>query len=1083
MSTQFTSRHGCPYIELQTCSNYSFLRGASHPEELINAAKALGYPAIGLTDYHSFAGSVRAYVAAKNAGIRLLTGTYLPLYQIFPERKGDQHSPEETIEAQAEQYRHFTLPLSVLLYPTSRAAYGRLCKLLTKGKLRAPKGQCYLSIEDLRDSHAGILAIAVLHNMRHPQLLDQLERLKRIFNCGRLSLALRRSYGPESHREQQLTLQVQQLTSIPLVAVNDVHYHDLSRKKLQDVLCCIRKRCSLEEAGYALFQNAERVLKAPEEMVRLFKKHPEALRRTQEIATLASNFSFDQLRYEYPHEICPEHRSPIEHLRDLVSQGAKNYYPEGVPKNVARLLEHELTLIEELDYPKYFLTVHDIVQFARSKKILCQGRGAAANSAVCYVLGITAVNPDKINLLFERFISKERNEPPDIDIDFEHERREEVIQYIYQKYGRHRAALTAAVITYRTRSAVRDVGKVFGLSEDSVEKIIKLLTRNDKEHISSDDIRSRNLNPEDRRIFHTIQLASILHGFPRHLTQHVGGFIISESPLSEIVPIENAAMENRTVIEWDKDDIEALGMLKIDILALGMLTMIRKAFRIINERLPHSKRIPQHMLMLHSIPPEDPKVYDMICRADTIGVFQIESRAQQSMLPRLRPRCFYDLVIEVAIVRPGPIQGGMVHPFLKRRSGKEAPSYPNEAVKKILAPTLGVPIFQEQVMELAVTAAGFSPGEADQIRRALGSWKKDKNAMAAFGKRLVGGMRNNGYSPAYAKRIYEQIKGFSEYGFPQSHAASFALLVYVSAWLKHHHHAAFTTALLNSQPMGFYQAAQLIADAKAHGVVILPCDVYHSQWDSMLEASANSKEPAIRLGMRLIRGMRVEDAKRIARAVATFKERKPSLSDLWRRSGASTAAFKKLAAADAFQSLSLDRQRALWQAKTLRDSPLPLFENAIEQEQEAPLPPYSAKAQVVKDYHSSGFSLKAHPLAFMRSSLSRQGVQTAAELRTNAPLMNKLRTSVAGLVLLRQRPMTASGTMFMTLEDETGLCNIIVRKKYFAQFRDLLCDSTILLVEGHLQYESSVCHLILENCRDLSLEFDSSLEQKARNFH
>ncbi|MCB0323213.1 MAG: error-prone DNA polymerase [Bdellovibrionales bacterium] len=1072
----------CPYIELQSCSNFSFLRGASRPEELARQAASLGYPAFGLTDRHSLAGVVRAHTAAKECGIRCLVGTQIPLYHTLPQRVGDRAHPEELLETQPQTLRQFTLPYSLLLYPTNREAYGRLSTLLTKGKLRAPKGQCYLTLADLHDVNRGMIALVVVHDLSDPLLLQHLKMLQQTFTGDRLSLVTTHVYGPDGMRRLSLIESLSQLTGIPEVVTNDVHAHIPERRMLQDVLTCIRHHTTLAEAGLRLFQNGERFLKPPQEMERLFRRKPTALRRSKDIAELLSSFSLDQLRYEYPHEICPANRTPIAHLQEMVRIGSVRHYPNGVPPKVLHQIERELELIEELDYAKYFLTVYDIVTFARGRKILCQGRGAAANSAVCYVLGITAVDPDRVNLLFERFISKERNEPPDIDIDFEHERREEVIQYIYQKYGRQRAALTAAVITYRTKSAVRDVGKVFGLSTATIEAIIRLLSRNEDEPLTAEAFAHQGLDPTNRSIRRTVALAVELRGFPRHLSQHVGGFIISESPLCEIVPIENAAMPERTVIEWDKDDIEALGMLKIDILALGMLTMIRKAFALINERLPEEAQLPEQMLMLHTIPPEDPRVYDMICKADTIGVFQIESRAQQSMLPRLRPRCFYDLVIEVAIVRPGPIQGGMVHPYLRRRNGSEQVSYPDERVRSILEPTLGVPVFQEQVMELAIVAAGFTAGEADQIRRAMTGWRKRDGALRAFRARLVEGMKARGYRESFALSMFEQIKGFGEYGFPQSHAASFALLVYVSCWLKRHHHAAFTTALLNSQPMGFYQPAQLISDAKAHGVVVLPIDALKSDWDCTLEddGSAPERSPAIRLGLRLVKGLPEQEGRALVEAVRRHTAF-PSLSALWRAGGIRAASVKRLARADAFRSLGLNRQKALWEAAKLRDDPLPLFMHQ-ETEPQPQLPPLTDKAQVVRDYLTTGFSLKAHPMGFLRETLAARGVHTAADLRQQAPLLNGLRASVAGMVLVRQRPSTSAGVVFVTLEDETGLCNLIVRPNIFKQYRDIVCDSALLLAEGKVQFQSEVLHILADQFVDVTKAFET-IPSLSRDFH
>jgi error-prone DNA polymerase len=1078
------------YVELHTFSNFSFLRGASHPEELFQQAASLGYSALALTDHHSLAGIVRAHVAARQAGISLIVGCYIPVYASTKTR--EERRPADPLETRPDELPTERLSFSLLLYPTSKDAYGRLCRLLTRGKRRAYKGHCVITLEDIAEFSQGLFATVQVHSLRDRALLTNLDRLKTLFHSGRLSLAAYRTYGPDDYKRLAVLKELSSLTHIPLVAQNAVHFHDSSRKRLHDVLTCIRRGVTLAEAGLTLFQNAERCLKSPEEMARLFSTMPEAIARTREIADAALQFSLDQLRYEYPHEVCPEDRSPQEYLSSITWAQARERYPQGMPAKIAAQIRHELQLIEELSYAKYFLTVYDIVSHARAQGILCQGRGAAANSVVCYVLGITSVDPDSINLLFERFVSKERNEPPDIDIDFEHERREEVIQYIYRKYGRHRAALAAAVTTYRSKSAVRDIGKVFGLSDEAIVAIQKILSR-DAAPYTSETLRNRQLNPDDQAVLFTLELAPLLRGFPRHLTQHVGGFVISESPLCEIVPIENAGMPERTVIEWDKDDLEAMGMLKIDILALGMLTCIRKAFALLNERLlPSQLAAP---IELHTVPAEDPEVYAMICKADTIGVFQIESRAQMSMLPRLRPKRFYDLVIEVAIVRPGPIQGGMVHPYLKRRHGLEPVHYPSAAVQEVLAPTLGVPIFQEQVMQLAIVAAGFSAGEADELRRAMASWKRNKNALQQFETRLIGGMKKNGYSITFAQQVYQQILGFGEYGFPQSHAASFALLVYVSCWLKHHHPAAFAAALLNSQPMGYYHPAQLIEDAKRHGVRVLPIDAMKSDWDCTLEYLPHERHPALRLGMRCIRGLRKREAEKIVEHREELTEQ-PSLQALWRCSGARVMSLKQLAHADAFRSLALDRQQALWQIRSLRDSVLPLFDSlsanvspGVDREIERPetnLPQFSAKAEVVRDYTTTGVSLRGHPLHFLRAALLVQGVRTNGELSTHEDAAHGAQFSVAGMVLVRQRPMTASGVVFMTLEDETGLANLIIKPKQFEAFRDVLCDSTLLLVRGRVQREGEVVHLLVFDAEDISESFyelpDEQLEWRSRDF-
>ena len=835
-------------------------------------------------------------------------------------------------------------------------------------------------------------------------------------------------------------------------------------------MTCIRHGCVLDEAGFRLLPNAERHLKPPDEMARLFAEYPDALARTVEIAERGSAFKLDALRYQYPDELCPPGRTPMDHLRDLTRSGIVQRYPDGIPDAVRDRIEHEFTLIDELEYAPYFLTVHDLVVFARSRGILCQGRGAAANSAVCYCLGITAVDPDRIDLLFERFVSRERNEPPDIDIDFEHERREEVIQYIYEKHGRERAALTAEVITYRGKSAVREVGKALGLSLDCVDKLAKNVDWWYDAATNPQRIRELGLDPDDPTMRRLSWLSKEILGFPRHLSQHVGGFVITRTPLSRLVPIENAAMPDRTVIEWDKDDIDAMGMLKVDVLGLGMLTCIRKAFEFVNERGGDP-------IELHTIPPEDPVVYDMICKADTVGVFQIESRAQMSMLPRLRPRCFYDLVIEVAIVRPGPIQGDMVHPYLRRRNGEEPVTFPDDEVKQVLGKTLGVPLFQEQAMALAIVAAGFTPGEADKLRRAMAAWRRKGDQIERFGRRLVAGMTERGYGRDFAERCFAQIRGFSEYGFPESHAASFALLVYVSCWLKCHEPAAFAAALINSQPMGFYAPAQIIRDAREHGVEVHPIDVNHSRWDCTLE------DGAIRLGMRLIKGLRQDDAESV---VDVVDRRGPfqAIDTLHRASGVRIAAMRKLAGADAFGSFGLDRQAALWQVRALRDEVLPMFEHLETPPDEGSasvpdrLPRISDVQKVVHDYEAVRLSLKAHPVSFLRSSLERRGIEPAAKLLRwpgGAPVM------VAGIVLVRQRPATASGIMFMTLEDETGIANLIVRPKVFEAYRPAARHGVIVIARGRVERQGEVVHVLVHSMECIDEEM-AELTARSRDF-
>jgi len=1059
------------FAELQTTSNFSFLRGASHPGELVEQAAKLGYKALAITDLNTLAGVVRAHSAAKENSIKLIIGSRIQCYRELR---------EENLIDELENL----LPFSLLLHATNRESYQLLSTLLTTGKLRAPKGKCFLLPEDLFPFHKNLLATAVIHNFNDPELKSSLALLKELFQ-DRFSLAFSSTYSPRDQKHQQEIIGLSKMLETPLLATNDVHYHIPERRMLQDALTCIRLGCTIEQAGFKLLSNSERYLKSLPELAHLFRSTPEALTRSLELSERCA-FSLDELKYEYPHEICPEGKNPYEYLRELVIVGCKKHYPEGVPKKVVSQIAYELGIIRDLSYEKYFLTVYDIVKFARSQGILCQGRGAAANSAICYVLDITAVDPAQIRLLFDRFISKERNEPPDIDIDFEHERREEVIQYIYQKYGRLRAALTAEVVSYRTRSSLRDIGKVFGLSIEEIESLIKIKTRSSMREITFEKLIEYELDPNNPAIEHTIMLSDTLRSFPRHLSQHVGGFVISNPPLCEIVPIENASMPERSTIEWDKDDIECLGMLKIDVLGLGILSCLRKAFELINT----NERKDIEKLNLHTLPREDPAVYNMISKADTIGVFQIESRAQMTMLPRLRPQCFYDLVVEVAIVRPGPIQGGMVHPYLRRRQGLERVEYPDERVKTILERTLGVPIFQEQVMELAVVAAGFTAGEADQLRRAMASWKKDANALLKFEERVKNGMRANGYSESFGNQLFEQMKGFGEYGFPQSHSASFALLVYASAWLKHHYPAHFTAALLNSLPMGFYQPAQLVQDAKNHRVEVLEVDVNSSGWDSSLDYQAKKESflpanlsgktgtPALRLGMRLIRGAREVEAEKIVKAVqsqGTFS----SILSLWRASGARISQLKLLAKADAFRSLGQNRQEALWNIKKLRDDHLPLFEGQADREEPVNLPALAESLHVLRDYQMTGLSLKSHPMSFIRPVLDRHSVSTIEEFKKTS---SGKRLAIAGLVLVRQRPSTAKGTIFMTIEDETGMANLIIWPAIFERFTDSILDAVFLVAAGKVQRESGVIHLIVEEVIDISLHY-KGLDSHSRDFH
>jgi len=1038
------------YAELCVTSNFTFLTGASHPDEFVRRAAELDYAAIAITDHNTLAGIVRAHVAAQEAGIPLVVGCRLV----------------------------FTEPdwLALLVYPTTRAAYGGLCQLLTTGKRRAAKGECRLFFDDLAACSRDLLAVVLPPADMASLAPEMLHALQVLFDDDRLSLALTRLYAPDTEKRTRQILALARSSRIPLVAAGDVYYHVPERRALQDVLTCIRHGCSITDAGFRLFPNGERHLKEPAEIARLFADHPEAVERSLEIAGRAAAFSLDELRYEYPDEVCPPGVSPMDHLERLTLKGARKRYPRSVPARVQAQLRHEFALIAELKYAPYFLTVHDIVSFANARGILCQGRGAAANSAVCYCLGVTAVDPDRINLLFERFVSRERNEPPDIDIDFEHERREEVIQYIYGKYGRDRAGLTAEVITYRRRSAIRDVGKALGFSLDAVDRIARRVDRWEKNPFADSEsgdvpaqLAALGFDPDDRTVRLFVQLVRDLLGMPRHLSQHVGGFVITRGPLCELVPIENAAMPDRTVIEWDKDDIDAMGMLKVDVLGLGMLTCIRKSLELIGAH--HGTR-----LSLATIPPEEPEVYDMICAADTLGVFQIESRAQMTMLPRLKPRCFYDLVIEVAIVRPGPIIGQMVHPYLRRRDGEEEPYFPDDAIRGVLGRTLGVPLFQEQVMALAVTAAGFTAGEAEQLRRAITAWTS-KDKVVRYTTRFIEGMLKNNYSREFADWCFQRMKGFSQYGFPESHAASFALLVYASAWIKHHHPAAFAAGLLNSQPLGFYAPAQIVRDARDHGVPVRPVDINHSRWDCTLEENGS----ALRLGMRMVKGLKERDAAAISDAVAQHGPFTTPF-DLWVRSQVSTSALRALARADAFRSMRLDRPHALWEVQALQGRPLPLWDAPAPPPNEpVALPKSCVGSEVLRDYQALGLSLKAHPVSFLRATLSRKGVRTAAEVKDEKRCPFGTRVSTAGLVLFRQRPGTAKGVMFMTLEDETGRVDLIVRPGVYERFREAAVYARLVLARGRVERQGRVVHVLVSAFQDLD-HLAAQLPRLSRDF-
>jgi len=1191
------------YAELQVTSNFSFLRGGSHPDELVQQAAALGLAAIAITDRNSIAGLVRAHQAAKEAGIRLVVGVRLDL------RDG----------------------MSLLAFPEDRAAYGRLTTLLTLGKRRAPKGECHLDYPDVV-AHGEGLVVALLppdyvdrvslttHRARAAQLAADFP--------GRAYLAAHHLYRGDDARRLTRLARIAEATGLRLLATGDVLYHIPERRPLQDVVTCIREHCTIAQAGFRLTANAERHVKPAAEMARLFRGHESALAASLEIAARC-RFSLDDLRYEYPEVPVPPGMTPQERLTQLAWKGAaekfgrtiddasfethsasapqdddlfawhkENRHPEeptewasrrtqdshpetpielsAIPGKIRQRIEHELALIEKLNFAPYFLTVHDIVCFAGRQKILCQGRGSAANSVVCYCLGITAVDPEKIDVLFERFISAARGEPPDIDVDFEHERREEVIQFIYQRYGRDRAGLAATLITYRARGAIREVGKVMGLSGDVIAALGGMVWGWSSERLRDERVREAGLDPTDRNLRLALDLAGALIGFPRHLSQHVGGFVITRGPLHELVPIENAAMEDRTVIEWDKDDLDALGILKIDVLALGMLTCVRKAF----DLLDRHKREP---LTLASVPKEDPAVYAMLSKADSIGVFQVESRAQMSMLPRLKPQKFYDLVIEVAIVRPGPIQGDMVHPYLRRRNGIEPVNCP-PGLEHILGKTMGVPLFQEQAMQIAIDGAGFTPDDADQLRRSMASFRRNGD-IEKFRDKFISGMTGKGYARDFAERCFSQIEGFGTYGFPESHAASFSLLVYVSAWIKCFHPEVFACALLNSQPMGFYQPAQLVRDTREHGATVLPVDVNHSQWDCTLErlpprhpgegrgpvigaqiaddGATAVKSPAVseicssldpglrrdddlfgwqkenphpevrseaeprrtydadparryalRLGFRQIKGFSEADAERL---VAARGAGYPDAEALWRRSGLGRAALDRLAAADTLRSMTLDRRQGLWALKALGEAPLPLFaakgpasfetrpagapqddeslmmalrkavilrsghghqsaaasrrthdlDPAANNEAVAAslLPQMPLGEHVVEDYASTSLSLKRHPLAFLRAELKAQDIVTAAELMT-LPVERRVR--VAGLVLIRQRPGSAKGVIFITLEDETGVANLIIWPPVFERFRRTALGATLLYCRGRLQREEGVIHVVAEDLRDFT---------------
>ena len=1012
------------YAELRCVSNFSFLRGASQPDELIERAKQLGYRALAITDECSLAGVVRAHVAAKKHDMTLLIGSQFWIECDFP----------------------FTLTVIAC----NLNGYGNLCEFITKLRRSSEKGSYSLKLDNIRgDELTDCVVVASPKRMSEPEQLQKAATWVLEQFLGRCWLGVDLIRVLDDEMWLYRLRQVSDLTAIPLVAAGDVHFHVRSRKALQDVLTATRVGRPLTECGVDLQPNAERHLRT---RLRLAQTYPDDLLAETLHVAARCDFSLDELSYQYPDEVVPAGETAPSYLRRITYEGAGRRWPHGISAKVQAQIEHELELIADLKYEHYFLTVADIVQFARSRHILCQGRGSAANSVVCYCVGVTEVDPDRMSVLFERFISKERNEPPDIDIDFEHERREEVLQYLYRKYGRDRAAITGVVISYRPKSAIRDVGKALGFDPEVIDRLAKDHKWFDGREVQEARILEAGLSVDDLQVRQLMTLTEQLLGFPRHLSQHTGGFVLTKGPLCRMVPIENASMADRTVIEWDKDDLDALGLLKVDCLALGMLTAIRKSLDFIGTRKGY-------VFGMQDIPAEDPITYDMICKADTVGVFQIESRAQMSMLPRMKPRCFYDLVIEVAIIRPGPIVGGMVHPYLRRREGKEPTVYPSEALKVALGRTLGVPVFQEQVMQIAMIAAGFTAGEADGLRRAMAAWKR-KGGLDKYYDRIVDGMTSRGYEKDFAEAIFKQIHGFSEYGFPESHAASFALLVYASCWIKCHHPAEFLAAMLNSQPLGFYSPSHLVQDAKRHGVEVRPADVMHSNVDCTLEDLEH--KPAVRLGLRLLGKLKAESADRIvtARAERVFD----SAEDLARRARLEQHEMTLLAGADALISLSGHRRQQVWDAAALR-SPPTLLRDATVDEELLELPAAPEGEEVVFDYAATGLTLRRHPLALLRPQLSSRHLMTAADLQE---LPNGRIVHYCGLVTLRQQPETANGVIFVSLEDETGVVQMICWKSVREKQRKELLNSRLLEVHGTWQREGEMRSLIAGRLKDLT---------------
>jgi error-prone DNA polymerase len=1022
------------YAELQVTTHFSFLRGASSADELFARAAELGIGALGVVDRNSLAGIVRAWEAAKKTGVRLVVGCRLDLAD----------------------------GMSILVYPTNRPAYSRLTRLLSLGKSRGGKGKCILDLTDVEAYSEGLIAV-LIPDEADDGYVGQLRRLSSIFgDRAYVSLCLRRR--PRDRLRLHNLSNMAARHRVKTVVTNDVLFHDPSRRQLQDIVTCIRNRTTIDNVGFDRERHADRFLKTPEEMHRLFSEYPEALARTREIVDRC-RFDMGELQYQYPEEALVPGLDAQQSLTKFAWEGAADRYPEGIPDKVRKAILHELDLIRIMKYAPYFLTVYSIVRFARSKDILCQGRGSAANSAVCYCLGITSINPETSDLLFERFVSMERDEPPDIDVDFEHNRREEVIQWIYETYGRSRSALCSTVTRYRAKGALRDVGKALGLPEDLIGQLSSGIWGWSRDGVGEKQLKENNMNASDYRLQLALDLAGQLMGAPRHLGQHPGGFVLTQDRLDDLVPIEPAAMDDRQVVEWDKDDIEALKFMKVDVLALGMLSCMARSFELLAEH----KALP---MGLADVPQEDTRTYAMIRKADTLGTFQIESRAQMSMLPRLKPRTFYDLVVQVAIVRPGPIQGDMVHPYLRRREGKEKVEYPTPELEAVLGKTLGVPLFQESAMKVAMVCAGFSAGEADQLRRAMATFKFT-GGVSKFKDKLVSGMVKNGYSTEFAERTFSQLEGFGSYGFPESHAASFALIAYASSWVKCWHPDVFCTALINSQPMGFYSVAQIVTDARQHGVEVRPVCVNSSRWDCTMEPIAGTDRFAVRLGMRVVKGLSQNDAAKIilARANQAFE----SADDMWRRSGVPTASLVKLAEADAFlPALKLERRQALWDIKALRDEPLELWAAAAErearrvsemQEPEVALKSMAEGREVVEDYSHTGLTLRAHPLSFLRRDLKAKRIVTCAEAmgeRDGRWLWT------AGLVLVRQRPGSAKGVMFLTLEDETGIVNAVVWPSLFERQRRVLMTASMMGIHGKIQKEGEVVHLVAQKLFDFS---------------